>query len=96
MKQKEKNQKSREHILEFAFAEFAAQGYLGASVNTICGAGNISKGLLYHYYTDKDALHLDCVKACFQELTADLLTILVCVLSVPAMKRAASRNMQLP
>ena len=72
MKQEEKNQKSRAHILEHAFAEFAEQGYLGASVNAICAAGKISKGLLYHYYADKDALYLACVEACFQELTAAL------------------------
>lgn len=69
MKQEEKNRKSREHILEYAFAEFASQGYLGASVNTICAAGKISKGLLYHYYADKDALYLVCVEKCFQALT---------------------------
>lgn len=72
MKREEKNQKSRAHILETAFAEFAQQGYLGASVNTICAAGKISKGLLYHYYADKDALYLACVEQCFQELTASL------------------------
>ena len=72
MKQEEKNQKSRAHILEHAFAEFADQGYLGASVNAICAAGKISKGLLYHYYADKDALYLACVEACFQELTSAL------------------------
>ena len=72
MKQEEKNQKSRAHILEYAFAEFAEQGYLGASVNTICAAGKISKGLLYHYYADKDALYLACVQQCFRELTTTL------------------------
>ncbi|MGM9548547.1 MAG: TetR/AcrR family transcriptional regulator [Faecousia sp.] len=72
MKQEEKSRKSREHILEYAFAEFAGKGYLGASVNTICAAGKISKGLLYHYYSDKDALYLACVNMCFQELTATL------------------------
>ena len=56
MKQEERSQKSRAHFLEYAFAEFARQGYLGASVNTICAAGKISKGLLYHYYADKDTL----------------------------------------
>lgn len=45
MKQEVKNRKSREHILEYAFAEFAEQGYQGASVHTICAAGKISKGL---------------------------------------------------
>lgn len=72
MKQEEKNKKSREHILSYAFAEFAARGYLGASINTICSSGQISKGLLYHYYADKDALYLACVERCFQELTAYL------------------------
>lgn len=72
MKQEEKSKKSREHILEYAFAEFAEKGYLGASVNTICTAGKISKGLLYHYYADKDALYLNCVELCFQELTSAL------------------------
>ena len=72
VKQEEKSRKSKAHILEYAFAEFAAKGYLGASVNTICAAGKISKGLLYHYYADKDALYLACVETCFQELTAAL------------------------
>ncbi|MGM9588788.1 MAG: TetR/AcrR family transcriptional regulator [Faecousia sp.] len=72
MRQEEKSQKSRAHILQHAFAEFAERGYLGASVNTICAAGKISKGLLYHYYTDKDTLYLACVQQCFQELTSVL------------------------
>ena len=72
MKQEEKNRKSREHILNCAFSEFAAQGYRGASVNTVCAAGHISKGLLYHYYKDKDALYLACVERCFRELTGAL------------------------
>ena len=45
-------------------------------MNTICAAGSISKGLLYHYYADKDALYLACVEQCFQELTAALLSSL--------------------
>lgn len=72
MKQEEKNRRSREIILASAFAEFGQQGYLGASVNTICARGHISKGLLYHYYADKDALYMACVEKCFQELTAFL------------------------
>lgn len=76
MKQEEKSQKSRAHILQHAFAEFAERGYLGASVNTICAAGKISKGLLYHYYADKDALYLACVEKCYQELTTALSDVL--------------------
>lgn len=69
MKQEEKNRKSREHILSCALSEFAEQGYAGASINAICAAGNISKGLLYHYYSDRDALYLACAERCFRELT---------------------------
>ena len=72
MKQEEKNRISRERILPAAFAEFGAHGYLGASINTVCANGRISKGLLYHYYADKDTLYLACVNQCFQELTAYL------------------------
>ena len=72
MKQEEKSRKSREHILSFAFAEFAEHGYSEASINSICSAGKISKGLLYHYYADKNALYLACVEKCFRELTAYL------------------------
>jgi len=72
MKREEKNRKSREHILACAFAEFAGQGYLRASVNTVCSSGQISKGQLYYHFNDKDELYLACVERCFQELTEHL------------------------
>lgn len=74
MKQTEKNRKSREYILTHAFAEFAEHGYAGSSLNLICTAGNISKGLLYHYYPSKDALYLVCVEKLFKEMTVYLHT----------------------
>lgn len=74
MKREEKNRKNREHILACAFAEFARQGYLGASVNTVCSSGQISKGQLYYHFTDKDELYLACVERCFHELTDHLST----------------------
>lgn len=72
MKQTEKSRRSRECILAHAFAEFAANGYLGSSLNQICARGNISKGLLYHYYADKDALYLACVEKLFRDMTGFL------------------------
>lgn len=41
-------------------------------MNSICSAGNISKGIIYHYFSDKDALYLACVKECFDALAAHL------------------------
>lgn len=72
MKQEEKNRRSRELILSYAFEEFAAHGYSGAGLNQICAHGGISKGLLYHYYAGKDALYVACVERLFAEMTDEL------------------------
>ncbi|MEG1781344.1 MAG: TetR/AcrR family transcriptional regulator [Clostridium sp.] len=69
MKRDEKNQLSKRKIMDSAMEEFATQGYGLSSVNTICTAGTISKGILYHYFKDKDELYLACVKELFDRLT---------------------------
>lgn len=70
MNRKEKNALSRQRILEATMREFSAKGYANASLNTVCAEHNISKGIIYHYFKDKDELYLLCVKECFDELTA--------------------------
>ena len=72
MKREEKNAASRQKILDSARKGFAEKGYAQGSVNTICGDGELSKGILYHYFKDRDALYLACVEQCFQTLTAYL------------------------
>lgn len=72
MKREEKNQQTRRRIMDSALAEFAANGYGDSSVNTICAAQGISKGIVYHYFESKDELYLACVEECFQCLTAHL------------------------
>lgn len=62
MKQKEKSEISRERILNAAIHEFGAKGYKGGSLNNICSDNKISKGLIYHYYKNKDELFLAAVK----------------------------------
>ena len=69
MKREEKSQKMRRKIMDSALAEFSSQGYGISSINTICTADNISKGILYHYFKTKDDLYLACVEECFQKLT---------------------------
>lgn len=76
MKRDEKNLLSRRKILDSAFTEFASQGYGMSSVNSICTGGDISKGILYHYFKDKDELYLVCVKELFDSLTDYLQTAL--------------------
>lgn len=69
MKREEKNQQTKRRIMERALAEFSAQGYGASSINTICAAQDISKGIVYHYFETKDGLFLACVGECFQRLT---------------------------
>ena len=73
MKQQERQQKSREKILSAAMKEFAERGYEEVTVDSICQKYEISKGMLYHYYSGKDALFLLCVQHTFQQLEEYLL-----------------------
>ena len=68
MKQKDKNQISMDKIVNAAIVEFGKNGYDKASINNICNDNNISKGLIYHYFKNKDELFLFCVKLCFDSL----------------------------
>ena len=68
MKQEEKNRLMRAKIIDAALHEFGEKSYAEASVNTICDEYHISKGILYHYYENKDDLYLVCVKACFEAI----------------------------
>lgn len=74
MKREEKNQQTRRKIMDRALLEFSEKGYGASSVNTICAADGISKGIIYHYFKTKDDLYLACVGECFQLLTEHLRT----------------------
>lgn len=69
MNREDKNKLTRQQIVSGAIAEFGVHSYSEASVNEISRKGNISKGIIYHYFKDKDDLYLVCVKACFDNLT---------------------------
>ena len=70
MNREEKNQQTRRRIMDSALCEFSQQGYGASSINAICGAEGISKGIVYHYFETKDVLYLACVAECFERLTA--------------------------
>jgi len=72
MNREEKNMLKRQQIINSAIAEFGINSYTEASLNAICRNGNISKGIIYHYFKDKDELYLVCVTECFDRLTAFL------------------------
>ncbi len=72
MKREEKNALSRQRILEAAMQEFSEKGYENASLNTVCVKYDISKGIIYHHFRDKEELYLLCVANCFAAITAYL------------------------
>lgn len=72
MKQQEKTRITQERILDAALKEFGTKSYEAASINTICSASHISKGLLYHNFKNKDDLYLQCVRICYDGLLEHL------------------------
>lgn len=75
MNQKEKSQLSKDKILKAAILEFGTKTYENASLNSICSEHSISKGLIYHYFKNKDELYLSCVGACFAAFTSHLKSV---------------------
>lgn len=69
MNREEKNQQTRQKIIDSALQEFSKKGYGASSVNTICSDGGVSKGIVYHYFDTKDDIYLTCVEMCFRTLT---------------------------
>ncbi|MGX8833811.1 TetR/AcrR family transcriptional regulator [Amedibacillus sp. YH-ame10] len=69
MKQAEKSKATYDKILHAAILEFGSKSYEGASLNNVCNEYNISKGLIYHNFKNKDDLYLQCTSACFQKLS---------------------------
>lgn len=69
VKREEKNQQMRRNIMDSALEEFAARGYDAGSINAICAARGLSKGIIYHYFKTKDDLYLACVEECMGRLT---------------------------
>jgi len=58
----------RNAILAEAARLFAEEGYDRASMSLLAAACGISKALLYHYYTNKDALLFDVIGGHLQDL----------------------------
>src|SRR4051812_33109189 len=59
-----------EQMVAVAIAEFATNGYAGASMVDIAGRAGISKPLIYQYFGSKDGLFL----ACLHSVSAGLLS----------------------
>lgn len=62
MEEQSKAEQTRERILTVAIQEFAFQGYNKASTNHIMEQVGMAKGLLFHYYSNKQKLYLACLQ----------------------------------
>ena len=70
MTQKERQDRSKEEIYQAALEEFGTLGYDKVTMERICGNHGISKGMMYHYYSNKDELFLLCAERTFSDLKA--------------------------
>lgn len=69
MRKEEKTRRTYERILTAAIGEFGTKSYDNASLTTLCNENQISKGLVYHNFKNKDELYLKCVEQCFRCMT---------------------------
>lgn len=67
MKKSEKTKITVSKIIAAAISEFGKNGYAGGTINNICKSG-INKGLLYHNFTGKDELYLNCLNLSCKKL----------------------------
>ena len=72
MTQKERQERSRREIFQAAMEEFGANDYGQVTMEAICTRHGISKGMMYHYYSNKDELFLLCVEDTMAALRAYL------------------------
>lgn len=72
MLQEERQRRSKQEILHAALAEFGSHEYGEVNMENICKRHGISKGMMYHYYSNKDELFLLCVEDTFTALKASV------------------------
>lgn len=68
MTQKERQERSKREIFLAAMKEFGSKSYDAVTMDGICVGHGISKGMMYHYYANKDELFLHCIQVTFQDL----------------------------
>jgi AcrR family transcriptional regulator len=62
--------RKRQGILSRSATLFAQHGYTGTSITMIAEACGVSKALMYHYYSSKDAVLFDLLQDHLQKLVA--------------------------
>jgi AcrR family transcriptional regulator len=63
-------ERTRQHILGAAIAEFASKGLDGARVNEIADRAGANKRMLYHYFGNKEELYLAALESVYETIRA--------------------------
>ncbi len=67
MKQKDLTSATPQKIITTSVELFNNNGYFATSISDIAKAAELSKGILYHYFSNKDELYLYCLQTCVNE-----------------------------
>ncbi|WP_317855564.1 TetR/AcrR family transcriptional regulator [Chakrabartyella piscis] len=67
MKIKDLHHETAIKIIECSIELFNEHGYEGTSISDISKKTEMSRGILYHYFKNKDSLYLYCVKKCIDD-----------------------------
>src|ERR1700742_3005308 len=71
-----RNDRSRERILQAAISEFSEHGLAGARTRSIATAAQVNKALLYYYFRDKEALYASALEEVAGKVAGDALAVL--------------------
>jgi AcrR family transcriptional regulator len=71
-----RNDRSRERILQAAISEFSEHGLAGARTGSIATAAQVNKALLYYYFRDKEALYASALEEVAGKVAGDALAVL--------------------
>ncbi len=83
MKQQERSQETRSHILAAAEQSFAERGYDITSVDSICRAAGVSKGAFYHHFPSKGAVFAALLDEWLNNLDTQLAAMRASAASIP-------------
>jgi AcrR family transcriptional regulator len=65
-----RGQETKERILEIALREFSARGFQAVTIEEIAAAAGVTRGAVYHWFTDKDDLGRELQHELYDRLTA--------------------------
>jgi TetR/AcrR family transcriptional regulator len=66
---------TKDRILRAAVNEFAAKGFSGGRIDTICGAARVNIRMIYHHFGDKEGLYVAALEETLSGLRSEELKL---------------------